>query len=56
MYVNRSTGDVADGPRGLSTVTFPSPEPAGLTAVMVVSLTTVTSVAAVEPKSTPVSP
>ena len=47
---------MADVPRGLSTVTFTVPVPAGLIAVRVVSLTTVTSVAAVVPKSTPVSP
>ena len=38
------------------TVTFTVPVPAGLSAVMVVSLTTVTSVAAVVPKSTAVAP
>ena len=40
---------------GLITVTFTMPVPAGLSAVMVVSLTTVTSVAAVVPKSTAVA-
>ena len=38
------------------TVTFTTPVPAGLTAVIVVALTTVTPVAAVGPKATAVAP
>ena len=41
---------------GSVTVTSTVPVPAGLSAVIVVSLTTVTSVAAVVPKSTAVAP
>ena len=43
-------------PPGVVTVTSTTPVPAGLSAVIVVSLATVTSVAAVVPKSTPVAP
>ena len=43
-------------PAGVVTVTSTMPVPAGLSAVIVVSLTTVTSVAAVVPKSTAVAP
>ena len=54
--MNRSAGDVADVPPGVVTVTFTVPVPAGLLAVIVVSLTTVKLVAAVVPKSTAVAP
>ena len=43
-------------PAGVVTVTSTVPVPAGLTAVIVVSLTTVRFVAAVVPKSTAVAP
>ena len=43
-------------PPGVITVTFTTPVPAGLSAVIEVSLTTVTFVAAVAPKSTAVAP
>ena len=43
-------------PAGVITVTSTVPVPAGLSAVIVVSLTTVKSVAAVVPKSTAVAP
>ena len=43
-------------PPGVVTVTSTVPVPAGLSAVIVVPLTTVTSVAAVVPKSTAVAP
>ena len=43
-------------PPGVVTVTSTVPVPAGLSAVIVVSLTTVTSVAGVVPKSTAVAP
>ena len=52
----RSAGDVADVPFGVVTVTSTVPVPAGLSAVIVVALTTVTSVAGVRPKSTAVAP
>ena len=42
-------------PAGVVTVTSTMPFPAGLTAVIVVSFTTVTLVAAVVPKSTAVA-
>ncbi len=42
-------------PPGVTTVTSTTPVPAGLSAVMVVSLTTLTSVAGVVSKSTAVS-
>ena len=47
---------MADVPAGVVTVTSTVPVPAGLSAVIVVSLTTVTFVAAVVPKSTAVAP
>ena len=47
---------MADVPPGVVTVTSTVPVPAGLSAVIVVSLTTVTLVAAVVPKSTAVAP
>ena len=47
---------MADVPPGATTVTFTVPVPAGLTAVIVVGLTTVTSVAGVVPKLTAVAP
>ena len=47
---------MGDVPAGVVTVTFATPVPAGLSAVIVVSLTTVTFVAAVVPKSTAVAP
>ncbi len=47
---------MADVPPGVITVTFAIPEPAGLAAVIVVALTTVTLVAAMMPKSTTVAP
>jgi hypothetical protein len=56
VYVNWSAGEVADVPRGVATVTFTVPVPAGLSAVIVVSLTTVTPVAAFVPKSTAAAP
>ena len=56
MNVNWSAADVSDVPPGVVTVTSSVPVPAGLTAVTVVSFTTVTSVAAVVPKSTAVAP
>ena len=43
-------------PVGVVTVTSTTPVPAGLSAVIVVSLTTVTFVAGVVPKSTAVAP
>ena len=43
-------------PAGVITVTSTVPVPAGLSAVIVVALTTVTPVAAVVPKSTAVAP
>ena len=43
-------------PPGVVTVTSTMPVPAGLSAVILVALTTVTSVAAVVPKSTAVAP
>ncbi len=43
-------------PAGVVTVTSTVPVPAGLSAVIVVSFTTVTFVAAVVPKSTAVAP
>ena len=43
-------------PTGVVTVTFTVPVPAGLSAVIVVLLTTVRSVAGVVPKSTTVAP
>ena len=43
-------------PAGVVTVTSTTPVPAGLSAVIVVSLTTMRSVAAVVPKSTTVAP
>ncbi len=54
--MNWSADDVADVPEGVVTVTSTVPVPAGLSAVMVLSLTTVTFVAAVVPKSTTVAP
>ena len=56
VYVNSSAGETADVPPGVVTVTFTTPVPAGLSAVIEVSLTTVTFVAAVVPKSTAVAP
>ena len=47
---------MADVPPGVVTVTSTVPVPAGLSAVIVVSLTTVKFVAAVVPKSTAVAP
>ncbi len=47
---------MADVPAGVVTVTSTVPVPAGLSAVIVVSLTTVTFVAGVVPKSTAVAP
>ena len=51
-----SAVDVADVPAGVVTVTSTAPVPAGLSTVIVVSLTTVKSVAGVAPKSTTVAP
>ena len=56
VYVNWSAGDVAEVPPGVTTVTSTVPVPAGLSAVIEVSLTTVTLVAGVAPKSTAVAP
>jgi hypothetical protein len=56
VYVNRSAAEVADVPPGVVTVTSTVAVPAGLFAVIVVSLTTIRSVATVEPKSTAVAP
>jgi hypothetical protein len=56
LNVNWSAADVGEVPAGVVTVTFSVPVPAGLTAVTVVSFTTVTSVAGVVPKSTAVAP
>ena len=56
VYVNSSAGETADVPAGVVTVTFTTPVPAGLSAVIVVSLTTSRFVAAVVPKSTAVAP
>ncbi len=47
---------MADIPAGVVTVTSTVPVPAGLSAVIEVSLTTVTFVAAVVPNSTAVAP
>ena len=47
---------MADVPAGVVTVTSTVPVPAGLSAVIVVSLTTVRFVAGVVPKSTAVAP
>ena len=55
-YVNTSAGDVADVPSGVVTVRSTVPVPAGLSAVIDVSLTTVRFVAAFVPKSTAVAP
>jgi hypothetical protein len=55
-YVNRSADDAVDVPTGVVTVTFTVPVPAGLSAVIVVSLTTVKFVAAAVPKLTDVAP
>src|SRR6516162_9703639 len=46
VYVNWSADEVADVPNGVVTVTLTVPEPAGLSAVVEVSLTTVRFVAA----------
>ncbi len=54
--MNRSAAEVADVPSGEVTVTFTTPVPAGLTAVIEVSLTKVKLCAAVVPKSTAVAP
>ena len=54
--MNRSAGAVADVPFGVVTVTSTVPVPAGLSAVIVVALTTVTFVAGTVPKSTAVAP
>ena len=43
-------------PAGVVTVTFTTPVPAGLSAVTLVSLITLTFVAGTVPKSTPVAP
>ncbi len=51
-----SAAEVADVPAGVVTVTSTVPVPAGLSAVIVVSLTTVRFVAGVVPKSTAVAP
>jgi len=56
LYVNWSAALVADVPPGVTTVTSTWPVPAGLTAVIWVSLFTVTLVAPVAPKPTPVAP
>ena len=56
VYVNSSAGVTADVPWGAVTVTFTTPMPAGLSAMIVVSLTTSRLVAAVDPKSTAVAP
>ena len=56
VYVNWSTGEVADFPPGVVTVTSTTPVPAGSSAVIVVSETTVKLVAGVVPKSTAVAP
>ncbi len=57
MYVNSIRAvEVADVPAGVITVTSTAPLPAGLSAVIVVSLTTVTPVAGFVPKSTAVAP
>ncbi len=56
MYVNRSAEDAAEVPAGVTTVTSTLPLPAGLSAVIVVPLTTVTPVAAFVQKSTAVAP
>ena len=55
-YVNWSPEDVAEMPAGVVTFTSTVPVPAGLSAVIEVSLTTVIFVAAVAPKSTAVAP
>ncbi len=47
---------MADVPPGVVTVTLTKPVPAGLSAVIVVALTTTRFVAAVVPKSTAVAP
>ena len=54
--MNWSAVDVADVPEGVVTVTLTTPVPAGLSAVIVVSLTTVTFVAGIVPKSTAEAP
>jgi hypothetical protein len=56
VYVNSSAAETADVPAGLVTVRFTTPVPAGLSAVIVVSLTTSRFVAADVPKSTVVAP
>ena len=54
--MNSSAGVTAEVPDGFVTVTLTTPDPAGLSAVIVVLLTTVRFVAAVVPKSTTVAP
>ena len=54
--MNGSAADGPDVPDGVVTVTSTAPVPAGLSAVIVVSLTTTRPVAAVGPKSTSVAP
>jgi hypothetical protein len=56
VYVNWSAEEVGEVPAGVVTVTFTVPVPAGLLAVISVSLTTTRAVAAVVPKSTAVAP
>ena len=55
-YVNWSAGEVADVPIGVVTVTSTMPVPAGLTAVIVVALTTVISSPASCRSRPPVAP
>jgi hypothetical protein len=55
-YVNWSADEVALVPEGVVTVTSTVPVPAGLTAVICVSLSTVKLVAAVAPNETTVAP
>ena len=54
--MNWSAGEVADVPPGVVTVTSTTPVPAGSSAVIVVSETTVKLVAGEVPKSTAVAP
>ena len=54
--MNSSAADTGEMPAGVVTVTSAVPVPAGLSAVIVVSLTTMTPVAAVDPNSTAVAP
>ncbi len=54
--MNWSDGEVAEVPPGVVTVTWTVPLPAGESAVISVSETTFTLVAAFEPKSTAVAP